>query len=308
MTKPARMVGVAVVAALVVAIPAFARSHGSSVSDAKRVTPGYCVSIGATGATASPLGTDGRGRRIECICGLGAKGATGAKRTTTAAWCRPHPCPLRAASAIWRCGPPIWCVGPVANHGRLMPGVIAVCPCRSWLTGATGVTPRCPPVRCFGEGATGAKGATGSVMCVPPRCPLPLASGAARAAGVAILCLPCPGATGAKGATGSTGTITCIPPCLWLSTTGTTGVTGSTGARGCVPPPCPYAAAAAMPWCGPVPCTGPTGVSTASGATVWCGPRPPCGPPLQTRVGNVRNGPTVVCPLATRRAVAIVGS
>ena len=304
MTKPARTVGVAVVAALVVAIPAFARSHGSSVSDAKRVTPGYCVSIGATGATASPLGTDGRGRRIECICGLGAKGATGAKRTTTAAWCRPHPCPLRAPTAIWRCGPPIWCMGAVTNRARVLPGVIAVCPCGTSFTRPTRVgPPRCAPIPCSWEGSAGGTGATGSVMCVPPRCPLPLASGAARAAGVAILCLPCPGATGATGATGSTATITCIPRCLRLPPTGTT---GSTGARGCVPPPCPYAAGTAMPSC--IPCTGPTGVSTPSRAAVWCGPRPPCGPPRQTRVGSVHTGASVVCPLATRRAVAIVGS
>ena len=322
------MVAVAVVAAIAVAIPAFASGSGAQPPGATGTAtvvgvPRHCPAI-ANPALRRALRRRARHGRAACILTCVAPAAAtprGAAGSTAAATCVLRVCPAAARDQRAIC---IACLEPGHASGATIPPHIALrciphcvtARTRSADSNAPGVC--LPP--CVAIGATGSTGASGTtstttsttgpgvptaVWVCPRPCPPPVATGTTSATGstgmpaIWACPLPCPqfGATGASGATVAVPQpallprLLCPPPCL---ATGATGATGATTAPAlCLPPPC----------------------AAAHGAMLgrWCGPGlPPCGPPVagfRRGAGAVRGVRRVLhafaCPAATAGAAPV---
>ena len=187
------MVGVAVVAALVVAIPAFASSPTHNAAAASTSAPHVvctlkrrhprdhqrrvirrCVVICETGAhVARPAARV----RIACVCVEPATGATGVTAPRLACPKPPVPCTgatgATGSTTSVICGP---CPLASTGAGRLQPRIVLPgCPPCQPPVGATGPTASamCVPICIVPAGATGATGTTRVVMWCEPRIPLP---------------------------------------------------------------------------------------------------------------------------------------
>ncbi|MGH2850783.1 MAG: hypothetical protein ACRDLP_09225 [Solirubrobacteraceae bacterium] len=196
MTGPARMVGVAVVAALVVAIPAFASSPTRNVAAASTSAPHVvctlkrhhprdhqrriirrCVVICEGRAHAAHPAAR---VRVACVCVEPATGATGV--TALRIDCPKPPPPCTGATGTTGasgsttptiCGP---CPLASMNAGRLQPRIVVPgCPPCGPPIGATEPTASamCVPICILPAGATGATGTTRVVIWCEPRIPLP---------------------------------------------------------------------------------------------------------------------------------------
>jgi hypothetical protein len=279
------MAGVVVVAALAVAIPAFASGHdgvaarataGSAllcpVSTTTATSGGVLVPTATTTTNAHPSARH-QGRRrghshhrakprkgqgtAMCICGpLTAEpgSATGPSGATFP--CPPYRCPIPLADT-----PPTGATGP---SGATLPCAPYRCPIPlpdiplTGETGPSGATFPCPPYRCpmplADTPPTGATGPSGPTLpCPPYRCPIPYVGAP-------------------NGASGTTPAILCRPPICWLSDSGRASI---------CPWPCVFAD-------GNTP-IGPTGPTAA------CPPIPIC-PPEPASPAAATHSAMIACP------------
>ena len=237
-TRPARIAGVLLVAALTVAVPALGSAHGAAhhptkgsallcpVATAAAGAPviGAARSAPATKLTAqSPRGRRGRHphrRGVPCIppCRWLTPEPGGATGPTGPRHCKPPPvCRLAAAGPQPIC----WCVAEGETGDT---------------TGPTGATPPCPPCPLATSGVPGtASGVTGPTgICRPLPCPVP-SSTPSGATTPAIVCPQPPICPLSSSVVHSS---VCLPPCVVADPVGaTTPVPLCPRIPSCPPPP-----------------------------------------------------------------------
>ena len=287
MTRPVRVAGVVVVAALAVAIPALASGHDRAAVQAVAARALLCPGPTTPGnrqhfvvpATHTTSGRHGRRAGHAHSQETHSEGTPADRCARPCGWIVTEPAGATGRARLTpplRCEPRLVCVPAGANRARVfchpIPCILSNAHGNGAANGAaptTGATFHCTPIPCPIASLTAPSGATGAtVHCPPLPCALPYLEPPTRAA-------PTTGAT-----------LLCPPiPCL-ISNAGTHG--RATGAIACpLPPICPLAGAASASVC-PAPCvyaggSAPTG---PTGTTATCPPIPICPPEPRTTANS----------------------